>query len=82
MNITDDNGGGAGSADGSADTRNPVMPTRRARIALACLAGLAAYLIAATTSNNDFTLHWWAGRALLEGKSPYAVINAISPAYP
>ena len=30
----------------------------------------------------DYTLHWWAGDALRRGYSPYAVINAWSPAYP
>jgi hypothetical protein len=31
---------------------------------------------------GDFTLHWWAGNALRSGHSPYAVINAVSKAYP
>lgn len=66
-------------------------PPRLARLAVALLAGCVFWFILAhdlsgvgqsVAAAGDFTLHWWAGNALRSGHSPYAVINAVSKAYP
>jgi len=67
-----------------------MLPTKRNRIAVAVICGLAFWAIAALKLRAagpyalalDFTPHWWAGDALRRGYSPYLVINAISKQYP
>lgn len=45
-------------------------------VACGCLAGFRAYLITVSTSRpRDFGQVWFAGRALLEGSDPYAMIG-------
>lgn len=74
----------------SRETLNDRNTRAVARIVIAATVGVLAALIAAhdlwgdgpNALGHDYTLHWWASRALLAGKSPYDVINAISPAYP
>ena len=71
----------------ASETNQP--PPVIARIALALCAGIAAWALLSHNMRldgvgaaGDFTLHWWAGNALLRGESPYAVINAVSKAWP
>jgi hypothetical protein len=65
---------------------NPPSAQRRVMVALACaLAAALAVSVAAGRSPpneaSDFTLYWRGGHALLDGLSPYKVVNDVGP-YP
>lgn len=71
---------------------NPVQPLRspsvRVRIAIATCVALVAFVLVTVQLHGapygyagDFTWHWRAGRAMLDGASPYRVINT-QPFYP
>ena len=71
---------------------HPVQPTRlppmQARVAIAVGVALAAFALAILRLRaapyvyaGDFTWHWRAGRAMLDGISPYRAINTL-PYYP
>ena len=73
-------------------TTHPVHPRRspplQARVAIAVGVALVGFTLAivrlrgaAYMYAGDFTWHWRAGRALLDGASPYRVINTL-PYYP
>jgi hypothetical protein len=63
-------------------------PSVRARLVVAMACAVAAALAVTVAAGRappneaaDFTVLWRAGRALVDGQSPYAVVNAVGP-YP